>query len=602
KRSPPFGFPSCTAASETLRAEDPLRSGRRTTQNSPRFQPRVSAPERSGLTGSPVPANAAGGIPEKEEDPGCHLIPLQGPTEAGGGVTFHPSERAEPEPFGLPAGLLLEVKRPARPRPAPSAAESPQSSIPLIHSFIPLIRTFLSDPRQDGGLFCALAALAGVAAELHGQRSCEEDGSSAGWTVRRNTSRETSTQCGADWGKPTGSVCKISVVLEKDSGAYWCELGGGAAGPSTPLTVSAQHLGLRQPPAALNIQLTLNETSRSENMEAVQSRREEPRREDLQVGEILKNHTDSHRKGAGCIWGKKLRLAQRLTDAKMEASAQYLLLVTSLLSGSTHQAALTVSPSSSQFFREDSVSLSCEEDGSSAGWTVRRNTSRGTRTQCGADWGELTGSVCKIRYLYPFDSGAYWCESGGGAAGPSTPLTVSGHMTLRPVSRSDEGLYSCSIGGDRSPSSRVRVSENPPTTSAPPPGARTPPDWLLAVCVCSVVSLLVLVLVLVLLWRRCVQRKPEGETYIQELRFYFADNDDVFMSDEQQVGPDFLTYSDIRISRDSDPAVIYSVVRPDGLTYGEITFKEKKNRKKNREAPAEPDVLYSSLKASKPRR
>ncbi|KAM9719125.1 uncharacterized protein ACNS7B_020089 [Menidia menidia] len=110
----------------------------------------------------------------------------------------------------------------------------------------------------------------------------------------------------------------------------------------------------------------------------------------------------------------------------MEACAQYLLLVTSLLSGSTHQAALTVSPSSSQFFSGASVSLSCEEDGSSAGWTVRRNTSRGTRTQCGPDWGRLTGSVCRISGVSERDSGVYWCESGGGAAGPSTPLTVSG--------------------------------------------------------------------------------------------------------------------------------------------------------------------------------
>ncbi|KAM9718313.1 uncharacterized protein ACNS7B_021669 isoform 2-T3 [Menidia menidia] len=167
----------------------------------------------------------------------------------------------------------------------------------------------------------------------------------------------------------------------------------------------------------------------------------------------------------------------------MEACAQYLLLVTSLLSGSTHQAALTVSPSSSQFFRGVSVSLSCEEDGRSAGWTVRRNTSRGTRTQCGVDWGRLTGSVCRISYLYPTDSGAYWCEFGGGAAGPSTPLTVS----------------------EKPPTTTTTST----TTSTPPPGAWTPPGWLVAVCVSSAVFLLVLVLVL--LWRRRVQRKPEAD-------------------------------------------------------------------------------------------
>ncbi|CAG5965521.1 unnamed protein product [Menidia menidia] len=96
-------------------------------------------------------------------------------------------------------------------------------------------------------------------------------------------------------------------------------------------------------------------------------------------------------------------------------------------------AALTVSPSSLQFFRKDSVSLSCEEDGSSAGWTVRRNTSRGTRTQCGADWGRLAGSVCRMSFVFESDSGEYWCESGGGAAGPSTPLTVSGVRTASEV-------------------------------------------------------------------------------------------------------------------------------------------------------------------------
>ncbi|KAM9717629.1 uncharacterized protein ACNS7B_021251 [Menidia menidia] len=109
-----------------------------------------------------------------------------------------------------------------------------------------------------------------------------------------------------------------------------------------------------------------------------------------------------------------------------------LLAVGLLLPAAASTAALTVSPSSSQFFEGASVSLSCEEDGSSAGWTVWRNTSRGTRTQCGADWGRLAGSVCRMSVVFESDSGEYWCESGGGAAGPSTPLTVSG--SKQPVS------------------------------------------------------------------------------------------------------------------------------------------------------------------------
>ncbi|XP_072233010.1 uncharacterized protein [Leuresthes tenuis] len=180
--------------------------------------------------------------------------------------------------------------------------------------------------------------------------------------------------------------------------------------------------------------------------------------------------------------------------------------LSSLLCCTTNRAltaGLTVSPSSSQFFIRRSVTLSCEEDDrSSAGWTLRRNTSRGTRTQCGSGWGEAAGSSCNISYTYTSDSGVYWCESREGAASNSISLTVTGgsvilqspvlpvmegddvtlscrtetpppnlpaafykdgsfiraeptgHMTLRPVTRSDEGLYSCTISshGESPPS------------------------------------------------------------------------------------------------------------------------------------------------------
>ncbi|XP_026179908.1 low affinity immunoglobulin gamma Fc region receptor II-c-like isoform X2 [Mastacembelus armatus] len=194
----------------------------------------------------------------------------------------------------------------------------------------------------------------------------------------------------------------------------------------------------------------------------------------------------------------------------MEATSLLRLLsVTSLLSCTTDQARLTLSPSSSQFFEDDSLSLSCEEDDSSAGWTLRRNTTRETRTQCGADWGTSAGSPCKISYVLPWDSGVYWCESREGATSQSINITVSGgavilqspvlpvmegenitlicrtqtssdlpadfykhdsligtgptgHMTIK----ADEGVYRCNIRGHgESPPSWISVTAPPPAPS-----------------------------------------------------------------------------------------------------------------------------------------
>ncbi|CAI5660739.1 unnamed protein product [Oreochromis niloticus] len=181
-----------------------------------------------------------------------------------------------------------------------------------------------------------------------------------------------------------------------------------------------------------------------------------------------------------------------------------------------YSARLTVSPSSSQFFKEDFVSLSCEEDDSSAGWTLRRNTSKQQRTQCGAGWGIPAGSFCNISYIDPLESGVYWCESREGPISNMVNLTVTGgsvilqspvlpvmegddvtllcktkttpsnlpaafykdgslirkqpagHMTIQHVSRSDEGLYKCDISGHgESPSSWITVTEKPTTTASP---------------------------------------------------------------------------------------------------------------------------------------
>ncbi|XP_078792198.1 Fc receptor-like B isoform X1 [Oryzias latipes] len=264
----------------------------------------------------------------------------------------------------------------------------------------------------------------------------------------------------------------------------------------------------------------------------------------------------------------------------------------------SNQIGLTVSPSRSQFFRGESVTLKCE-DHSSAGWTLRRNTSKGTRTLCGSGQRLPDDSSCEISYLLPSDSGVYWCESrGGGASSISVNISVSGgsvilqspvlpvmeghdltlscqsqtppskpsaafykdgslirteptgHMTLQHVSRSDEGLYKCHISAHgESPSSWISVSEKPRTTAMPSSSSTLPPPppiraWLPAVCVGSVVLLLSLV---VKTWK-CLQRKSEEEP-----------------------PPEDVTYSTVSIlhgsprpsSRDppSDPVVIYSSLR-----------------------------------------
>ncbi|KAM9335745.1 uncharacterized protein ABDE67_020752 [Symphorus nematophorus] len=307
---------------------------------------------------------------------------------------------------------------------------------------------------------------------------------------------------------------------------------------------------------------------------------------------------------------------------------------------------LTVSPSSSQHFQEDFVSLSCGEDNSSAGWTLRRNTTEGNRTQC-EDWGESAGSSCNISFITTWDSGVYWCESREGASSNSINITVTGgsvvlqspvlpvmeghdvtltcktkhphsnltaafykdgslirteptgHMTIQHVSRSDEGLYKCHSSSDgESPPSWISVTgklttTSPPLTpstpgsSSPPPPPPTPFHPPLIVLWSIVPSICVLVL-LVLLLRGCVHRRLKAA----EVE---AGGNDI---------TDDITYSDVNISphlqrpnrgsRESEPAAVYSAVRTEDVSYGQVAIKASRPNRK-RELPAEPEVLYSSL-------
>nr|XP_020444112.1 low affinity immunoglobulin gamma Fc region receptor III-like isoform X2 [Monopterus albus] len=172
------------------------------------------------------------------------------------------------------------------------------------------------------------------------------------------------------------------------------------------------------------------------------------------------------------------------------------------------RASIVVSPSRSQYFEYDQVSLSCQHS-SSDPWTVWRYTTTGLNlSHCGSDWGSQMSSTCDMKTVKPSDSGVYWCESRERESSNAINITVTdkpvildspvlpvakgndvtlrctagsssnlaaefyrydrsigtgstGHMTIPNFSKSDEGEYKCSISGHgESPPSWVLLKDD----------------------------------------------------------------------------------------------------------------------------------------------
>ncbi|XP_053089237.1 leukocyte immunoglobulin-like receptor subfamily B member 2 [Pangasianodon hypophthalmus] len=161
------------------------------------------------------------------------------------------------------------------------------------------------------------------------------------------------------------------------------------------------------------------------------------------------------------------------------------------ITGESPPVSLIISPSRTQHFTNDSLSLSCVDQSNSTGWTVRRYTHSEGVLDC-SRWGSVTGSTCKISFLSTLHTGVYWCESESGENSNPVNITVhdgdvilespvhpvteghpltlrclyrstnssnlradfykdgsvlqtqtTGEMIIRTVSKSDEGFYHC---------------------------------------------------------------------------------------------------------------------------------------------------------------
>ncbi|KAE8279458.1 High affinity immunoglobulin gamma Fc receptor IB [Larimichthys crocea] len=222
-------------------------------------------------------------------------------------------------------------------------------------------------------------------------------------------------------------------------------------------------------------------------------------------------------------------------------------------------AALRVVPNRSQFFQYEEISLSCEQQGNSSEWTVKRNTSRKINQDCFTSWGTVNESICVTNTLYPADSGVYWCESAAGECSDPINITVTrglvilespalpvmegedvtlrctsrmtsstlmtdfykdgrligssstGNMTIYSVSKSDEGVYECNISGaGQSPDSRLIIKEKRPDL----PNSPLEFDILLPVVVVSLSLLLLVSVLLFCLWRNHKDKDNPEVSYV----------------------------------------------------------------------------------------
>ncbi|XP_058251185.1 Fc receptor-like protein 5 [Hemibagrus wyckioides] len=225
--------------------------------------------------------------------------------------------------------------------------------------------------------------------------------------------------------------------------------------------------------------------------------------------------------------------------------------VTLTVSGESPPVSLIINPSRTQHFTNDSLSLSCEDQSNSTGWTVRRYTHSERVLDC-SHWGSVTGSTCNISFLSTSYTGVYWCESESGENSNPVHITVhdgdvilespvhpvteghpltlrclyhnpnpsnlradfykdgsvlqtqtTGEMIIQTVSKSDEGFYHCKHPErGESPKSWISVRREKPCVEAP---------FSVLMLICSVVTVSPYLLVTIILLLICYRARAHTD-------------------------------------------------------------------------------------------
>ncbi|XP_068569188.1 sialoadhesin-like [Cebidichthys violaceus] len=343
--------------------------------------------------------------------------------------------------------------------------------------------------------------------------SCEQT-SSAGWTVWRYTTEDMKlSQCEVGWGERTSSTCVIKITKLSDSGMYWCRSKHGDNSNTVNITVVSQTVEsvLMSPVLPIteghDVTLSCKTKKRSSNPRASFYK------DDSFIGTEPEGHMTIRN------FSKSHEAAYKCNISGGFSSPSWL-----LMEDDSDPVRLTTSPDSSQLLEYDTLSLSCG-NASVHGWNViRSTTSEGKISSC-VEWGKLTSTGCVVQLTKLPDSATYWCQSPAHQRSNSVQINVygsdrpvilqspvlpvmEGHdvtlscrtkrnssdprasfykgksfirtepeglMTIQRVSRSDEGLYRCTMSDGESPPSWLFVTD---PHGSPPSAEDSTLSWL----------------------------------------------------------------------------------------------------------------------------